>query len=101
MPVRYVEQNVLMPTLWSRARSADQPLGVGSFVERLWRERTPFAEDANILAPVSPYAATKVSGEALAASLRTCTGSTSPRFGSLPSTDHDSARKWRSTSSPA
>ena len=71
MPVRYVEQNVLMPTLLVESmRAAQINRLVWASSSSVYGENAhpPFAEDANILAPVSPYAATKVSGEALAAS---------------------------------
>ena len=71
MPVRYVEQNVLMPTLLVESmRAAQINRLVWASSSSVYGENAhpPFAEDDNILAPVSPYAATKVSGEALAAS---------------------------------
>ena len=71
MPVRYVEQNLLMPTLLVetlRAHGIKKLVWASSSSVYGENAHPPFAEDANILAPVSPYAATKVGGEALAAS---------------------------------
>lgn len=71
MPVRYVEQNLLMPTLLVetlRAHGIKRLVWASSSSVYGENAHPPFAEEANILAPVSPYAATKVGGEALAAS---------------------------------
>jgi UDP-glucuronate 4-epimerase len=71
MPVRYVEQNLLMPTLLVQSmRDAHIKSLVWASSSSVYGENAnpPFAEDADISAPVSPYAATKVGGEALAAS---------------------------------
>lgn len=70
MPVLYVEQNLLMPTLLVESmRKAGIRKLVWASSSSVYGENSnpPFAEDANILAPVSPYAATKIGGEALAA----------------------------------
>ena len=71
MPVRYVEQNLLMPALLVQSmRAAEVKKLVWASSSSVYGENAnpPFAEDADVLAPVSPYAATKVGGEALAAS---------------------------------
>ncbi len=71
MPVRYVEQNLLLPTLLVQSMR-DQKIKrmVWASSSSVYGENSnpPFAEDADISAPVSPYAATKIGGEALAAS---------------------------------
>ena len=70
MPVRYVEQNLLMPALLVdtlRTHGIKKLVWASSSSVYGENAHPPFAEDANILAPVSPYAATKVGGEALAA----------------------------------
>ena len=71
MPVRYVEQNLLMPALLVetlRTHGIRRLVWASSSSVYGENAHPPFTEDANILAPVSPYAATKVGGEALAAS---------------------------------
>ena len=71
MPVRYVEQNLLLPTLLvqsMRERGISRLVWASSSSVYGENSNPPFAEDADISAPVSPYAATKIGGEALAAS---------------------------------
>ena len=71
MPVRYVEQNLLLPTLLvesMRAQKISRLVWASSSSVYGENSNPPFAEDADISAPVSPYAATKIGGEALAAS---------------------------------
>jgi UDP-glucuronate 4-epimerase len=69
-PALYVEQNVLLPTLLVNSmRQAGVDRMVWASSSSVYGDSCtpPFSEDANVNAPVSPYAATKVSGEALAA----------------------------------
>jgi len=71
MPVRYVRQNLLMPTLLTESmRQAGVRHMVWASSSSVYGDscEPPFREDANVMAPVSPYAATKIGGEALAAS---------------------------------
>jgi UDP-glucuronate 4-epimerase len=69
-PALYVEQNLLLPTLLVNSMRA------AGITRLVWASSSsvygdtctpPFSETANVNAPVSPYAATKLGGEALAA----------------------------------
>lgn len=69
-PARYVHQNLMIPTLLlesMRERSIDKLVWASSSSVYGDHLETPFSESASVMFPVSPYAATKVGGEALAA----------------------------------
>ncbi|MBM65878.1 MAG: epimerase [Myxococcales bacterium] len=69
-PAKYVHQNLMIPTLLLESmRTAGISKLVWASSSSVYGDHleTPFAESASVMKPVSPYAATKVGGEALAA----------------------------------
>ena len=73
-PAKYVHQNLMVPTLLLESmRTAGISKLVWASSSSVYGDHleTPFKESASVMKPVSPYAATKVGGEALAAWLPT------------------------------
>ena len=69
-PAKYIHQNLMVPTLLLESmRQAGIHKLVWASSSSVYGDHleTPFAESASVMKPVSPYAATKVGGEALAA----------------------------------
>ena len=69
-PAKYIHQNLMIPTLLLESmRSAGITKMVWASSSSVYGDHldTPFSESASVMKPVSPYAATKVGGEALAA----------------------------------